>query len=1238
LKHNNLVRICLIVSLLILAVNHLSAQTTGFSNLEFVENKGQWDPEVKFRADIGTGAFFLQKKGFTVLLNDTNDLRRLSDHSHRRGGTLLIKGSSKKTGGTSGGVDTGFTMRSHAYRMSFVDASEEVELVPDKPMPNYNNYFIGKDPSKWAGNCKIYQGVTYRNIYPGIDLRYYTNAGRLKYDLIVHPGADPDHIVMKYEGQDGLSVKKNLITIKTTVSEVKSLSPYSYQLDATGRRQVECRYVQVGPNTIGFKLKNYSRDETLVIDPSTVFCSFTGSTTDNWGFTATYGPDGSLYAGGIVAGPGWPVSIGAFRTSTNSGNSRVNAWDIGLMKFSSNGSSRAYATYLGGSLNEYPHSLVVDNAGNLIVQGRTYSRDFPFLDSVGQGGGADIFVTKFNASGTGLIGSLRVGGTGDDGVNFEDQGELNVVAGMKEEAHSLVRNYGDWSRSEVILDGANNIYVAACTQPNAINNIPDFPIVGSVFQSVFGGGKQDGVLLKINPNCNNVIFSSYLGGSKDDAALVLDLSPVTNEIYVGGATTSHDLQGTGGAVIQGAFRDSIDGFVSVIANDGSSLKATTYLSAPPSGSNIDMIYGLKFDRLGFPYVMGTSTGNWTVKNATPFYAGSKQFVAKLQPDLSDIVYSTVFGSPNAGQPNISPVAFLVDRCQNVYVSGWGGWYEAKGDPYDLQGTNGMYFSADADKKSTDNRDFYFIVLKRDAASVLYASFFGQTDDANSISEHVDGGTSRFDKNGVIYQAICANCSRGDPSQADYIKFPTSFGAYKTINGAGDHGCNLAALKIRFDFAGVSAALKSSLAGRGDSVGCIPLDVTLQDTSRNAKKYYWRYGDGSKDDTTTSYIMNHTYTTVGTFQVRLIAIDSSTCNITDTAYLNITARNDRAPLDFRYTKVGDCNSLSFNFYNTSQAPAGKPFGDSSFVWDFGDGKVVGPTDSSFVLHYFASAGSYVVKLMLVDTNYCNYPDTLPKLVSIAANVKAQFVTPPAGCAPYNIAINNTSIAGQQFYWDFGDGSTSTDRTPAHIYPLPGVFTIKLVVVDSATCNIADSTTFTVTIHNKPAAAFTTTPDPPVANTPTVFHNSSTGALKYKWLFGDGDSETSTSSDTVMHQYNITGNFNACLVAYNQFGCTDTVCHPVATLINPLLDVPNAFTPGRFGQNGIIKVYGFGIVHMTFRIYNRWGQMVFESNDRNIGWDGVYKGTVQPMDVYGYTLEAEFFDGTRASRKGSITLVR
>ena len=135
-----------------------------------------------------------------------------------------------------------------------------------------------------------------------------------------------------------------------------------------------------------------------------------------------------------------------------------------------------------------------------------------------------------------------------------------------------------------------------------------------------------------------------------------------------------------------------------------------------------------------------------------------------------------------------------------------------------------------------------------------------------------------------------------------------------------------------------------------------------------------------------------------------------------------------------------------------------------------------------------------------------------------------------------------------------------------------------------------------MSDRPTADFSHAPIPAQENKPTVFTNLSVGGVRYKWLFGDGDSTIKTTMDTTLHQYNATGTYQACLITYNQFGCTDTICKPVDARIVPLLDVPNAFTPGKFGRNSVVSVAGFGIARMTWTIYNRWGQKVFESRDR------------------------------------------
>ena len=1122
-------------------------------------------------------------------------------------------------------------VRAHAYRMHFTGASEDVQIVPEKQQESYNNYFIGNDPSKWASNCKIYKGVTYRNMYPGVDVRYYADKGTLKYDIVVNPGANAAAIEMRYEGADKLLVKNGQLYVKTSVGDVKELEPYSYQFDkVNGKTDINCKYEIVDNNTVRFKIKSYSKSIPLIIDPTVIFSSFSGSRTDNWGFTATPGPDGSLFGGGIVQSNGYPVTPGAVQPKPGGDH-----WDIGLTRFSPDGSSRIYSTFLGGNANDYPLSMISDGQGSLVMMGRTYSSNFPGK-VVGPGGESDLFITKLNAAGTALIGSIRIGGKGLDAVNIEDQ-----RGGAPPQRTRTLRFYGDDSRGEVILDRAGNIYVATQTQSS------DFPMVNA-FQPKLGG-LQDGVIVKLDPACSNIIFSSFLGGAGDDGVFVMDISPASGNLYVAGTTTSADFPGIKAGVKQGTLNGSgaappPDGFVSEIANDGSGIIRSTYLGTP----SYDAIYGIKFDKLGYPYIMGISEGNWPIVNAAYSVANSRQFIAKLKPDLSDYVYSTVFGSGNRNSPNpnISPVAFLVDRCENVYVSGWGGspFPGANTDKFGQEGTNGMPITPGAIKSFTDNMDFYFIVIRKDAVKLLYGSFFGQGGPGGTgFGEHVDGGTSRYDQEGVIYQAICANCEGNNAGSTPNPGYPTTPGVVAPTNGTGGQGCNLGVVKIAFNFAGVGAGVRAFINGVYDTSGCVPLDVEFKDTVRNATSYEWNFGDGMPLLVTKNFDTKHTYTAVGDYRVMLVGIDSSSCNIRDTVYTTVRVRNNEAHLGFTANKLQPCQSLSYQFNNTSTySGTAKPFSNQSFIWDFGDGTPRVVSGPAAIAHSFSAAGTYKVKLILPDSNYCNAPDSITLVLRVAPMVKAQFTVPPVGCIPDDASFENISQAGSEFLWNFGDGSPSVidnGATVTHLYTQPGTYTVKLVATDTSTCNKVDSVTMKVIMSIKPSASFTYSPLTPQENVPYTFTNtSSPDAVRFKWLFGDGDSLLTASRASFDHQYNTSGTFTAMLIAYNIAGCPDTATARVIVIVIPKLDVPNAFTPLSAGSNSIVYVRGFAIGRMKWRIYNRFGNLVFESNSQRDGWNGKYKGVIQPMDVYAYTLEVEFTDGTRTTKKGDITLLR
>ena len=1211
-----------------LTIAFIAVLTTSCINaqkyLEFVENKGQWQNNIAFQGNLINGAFAVKTDGaYRLLLHNSADLKAITEYYHPSNPTE-----------NTGINKVKLILHSHSFEVKFLNGNTHPERVVENQEDSYNNYFIGKNKDKWAAHCNIYHAVTYKNIYPNIDVRYYTGDAGLKYDFIVHPGGNPNQIVLYFEGIDNISIKKNVLNLQTTVDNIQQAIPSAYCLTKFGRKEVNTTF-KLNSTFVSLKVDQYDTTTTLVIDPTLIFSTFTGSRADEWGYTATYDNEGNFYSGGIVFGAGFPTTNGAYQTyfqGGNSGHDGEGGFDIGIMKFNPTGAKRVYATYLGGGGNEQPHSLIVDDAGELIIAGRTNSSNYPTTYAkVGPGGGWDICISKLNKDGTKLLGSLVIGGTGDDGVNIRDK-EI-CLNDCKE---SLRRNYGDDARSEVILDSSGNIYLASCTQ--SIN----FP-VSNPFQSQSGSlltndRKQDAVVMKFSNDLASILFSSYLGGSGDDAAFVIAISPITKNIYVAGATTSNNFPADSVNVLFPKYQGGIcDGFITELTPDGSRVIKSVYIGT----KNDDLIYGIQFDKFGFPYIMGTTTGAWPLVSPNlggNFFAQSsgKQFISKLNPDLTKWIYSTTFGTASIG-PNISPIAFLVDRCENVYVSGWGSSFRL--GSYDLAGTKGLSVTKDAFKSTTDGGDFYFFVLEKNAQSQLFGSFYGQNDNVNTFPDHVDGGTSRFDKNGIIYQAICANCGGN-------TYFPTTPGVWSQTNQAlgGNNGqCNLAAVKIAFNLSGLSAGLKAALKVSSTVpptyYGCTPLEAFFQDSVGKGKKYIWNFGDGTPNQTTTASFINHFYNSTGSYKATMIAIDSSSCNITDTSYANISVRTDEAYPALKITKIDTCTLFKYSFDNiASIAPTGKPFTATSFTLDFGDGNQIKEA-TQIVTHSYSAPGIYNVMLLLTDPTYCNAPDTIRQQLRVAELVKAKIVTPASGCAPYMAILSNGSTGGQSFTWDFGDNSPLSHASDTvHLYKDTGTYTLTLIANDTFTCNKTDTTHFTIRLNPKPTTIYNVSPQPPIENRPIYFYNSSVDAIQYKWIFGDGDSLLTTKDTVVNHLYNNTIYYHTGLISYNSFGCSDTVWQDIKALINPLFDVPSAFTPNGNGVNDVIYVKGFGIANMNWQIYNRWGVKMFETEDLHTGWDGTYNGKLQPQEVYHYLLSIIMTDGKKINKSGDITLIR
>ena len=356
-----------------------------------------------------------------------------------------------------------------------------------------------------------------------------------------------------------------------------------------------------------------------------------------------------------------------------------------------------------------------------------------------------------------MEGSTFVGAYGTDGLNMGNE---------------LFYNYGDSFRGEVIVDDDDNIIVASTTQSSV------FPTTLGAPQTVFGGGVSDAVLFRLNPTLSNMEWSTYFGGASDDSGYSVQIDSQGNLVMCGG-TKSLNLPASADAV-ETTKVGGTDGYI-VKYNSAGTLLNCTYVGT----TDYDQTYFTQIDDDDFIYVIGQSTGVNTEVGAVYSNPGSGQFISKYSSDLSNLEWLTTIGT-GSGSIDISPTAFLVSDCKQVYFAGWGGQTNVNSSPYaQASTTNGLPVTSDAHQGSTDGSDFYLCVLAPEAADLVYATFFG----GSTSNEHVDGGTSKFDKDGLVYQAVCAGCGGNDD-------FPTTPGAWSDDNGSTN--CNLASSNLTLE--------------------------------------------------------------------------------------------------------------------------------------------------------------------------------------------------------------------------------------------------------------------------------------------------------------------------------------------------------------------------------------------------------------------------------------------------------
>jgi hypothetical protein len=474
----------------------LSSQTE-FKHLplRFELNTGQADSSVRFIAATQSGEMFLTPDGLVMRVFQP------SVHSGNRPGVKSWRG-----------VRAPQPPESSVLRLRTVNANPNVRITGIDPLPGKTNYFFGNDPKKWHVNVPSFARVKYENVYPGIDLIYYGNEqGNLEYDFDVAPGANPGQIALSIEGGDGASLDDggNLV-LRSAMSSVVQHAPRIYQKDRGGRREIAGGYMLRRDGLVAFNLEGYDAGKALVIDPEVVYATYFGGSmgTDINGLTVD--SSGSVYVVGDTFAHDFPTQDPVQGENRHSEN-----YSAIITKFSPDGGSLIYSSYLGGSTvraNDIGLGIALDSTGAAYITGLTASTDFPTKSALqtNLAGVDNLFVAKLSADGATLIYSTYLGGNGIDTPNG------------------------------VQLDSSNNAYVYGST------NSTNFPTLNPT-QASFGGGTSDGFWSVISPNGAQLLFSTYVGGNDQDDVSTLSISSQSGDVYVSGQTQSTNLAGGDGS-------------------------------------------------------------------------------------------------------------------------------------------------------------------------------------------------------------------------------------------------------------------------------------------------------------------------------------------------------------------------------------------------------------------------------------------------------------------------------------------------------------------------------------------------------------------------------------------------------------------------------------------------------------------------------------------------------------------
>lgn len=648
----------------------------------FTENLGQLsDPSIRFYTPSGGVA--LLESGVVITLTEPPTAAAAT------GGPLQSPSPRTSPGVPPGPATADGPSDATVVRTAFGGSNPSTPLGSD-PVDGVSNFFVGSDPSRWATGVRTFREVIYPDLWDGVDLVYRLSGGRLKYDLVLAPGADAGAVRFRVEGGDvGLDSGGGLV-VSTAGGALREDPPVAFLRDDPSAT-VGCAFYVAGDGSYGFSLGARDPSRWLVIDPL-VNSTFLGGSNYDEGQAVALTGDGDVLVAGSTRSIDFPFTPGAVQRSlTGTSCAFVSKLDRNLTRL-------VFSTYFGGTGWDYGSDVGVDGSGNVYLAGVTFSSDLPVSSGAFQrslSGTSDAFVCKLDANGTSMLYSTYLGGSGKEYASYQFSLRISV-------------------------DPSGSVLLASSTTST------DMPTTSGALQADLAGD-EDGYVCRLNASGASLDMCTYLGGTAFDYLYDMVVSD-DGTIYLAGQTGSDDLPTTGGVYQEDHTGDYSDIFVGALAADGGSLDFLTYVGSW-SG---DSARALAVDDRGAVCVHGTSTGVTfpTTDGAfqeTATGANTHPVVFKLSADGSDLVWSTFL----AGTGSDEARGIALDVLGNAYLTGYAG-------SLDFPTTDGCFQNA-----NRGSYDCYFSVLSADGSGLLESTYVGMTSLDAAMGLVFDGDASLY---------------------------------------------------------------------------------------------------------------------------------------------------------------------------------------------------------------------------------------------------------------------------------------------------------------------------------------------------------------------------------------------------------------------------------------------------------------------------------------------------------------